>query len=200
MIYLHASRIGYHLDWGIGAIFVPLLQGDGDSPWQLKRKRTEKTSQIDIHLGPRGRKFPDAPAFDAAKAELAEPVYQIILGIFKRRIPLPNKAHHLADEAGIRAIVQKGCSAALQAFEPIQRVHDVLALISSGYEKSLAGPPKSKPSYWLTVGIFEIACGNEDRGEILLNQAAQTFGMSLADPILQESIEMARSHFREKAA
>jgi hypothetical protein len=200
LIELHSHRIGYSMDWGIGATFVPFIDSDDGQSWEFKRKRTEKTSRIDVGLGPRLRNFPDAPRFAAAKYEIVEPVHESLSGLFKRRIPLPNKPHFLADEPGIRAIVKNGCEAALRDFETIRIPRHVLNLLSSGYEASLLAPPEKIPAYWLTRGIYEIACGNDDRGRTFLDQAYKTFGFDPADPILQESIELARSHSREKAA
>jgi len=190
---------GYGVDWGIGATFVPELNGYGTGPWKPKRKRTMRSSQIDFDLGPRRREIQDRQTFQARTVPIEEPTYKI-LGTFTRRIPLPALPKYLADEVGICAIVGNGCSAALKAFEPIRGPLDMLDLVSSGYEKTLSFPAKMMPSYWLKLGLYEIACGKEDEGQAHLKQASETFDIDLADPILQESISVARSHFRETVA
>ncbi len=199
LIELHVSRIGYQMEWGIGAVFVPAL-GDDSTTWEFKRKRTEKTSRIDVHLGPQFRDLPSKPDLEAHKFELAEPIVEYVLGIFKRHVPLPNRPNHVADEAGIRAIVERGCSAALSAFDAINTPCDILSATSADYERSLIFPPRMLPGYWFSLGFYEIACGNDQRGDDLLEQAARAFDLDLTNPIVQESIAMARSHFRETAA
>jgi hypothetical protein len=185
LVQLHTGRIAYVLDWGVGSTFVPSFYHDGEHGWQAKRKRTKKSSQIDVLLGPLLRDRPDHQAFEAGRVQLAD------------YVRLPNLPKYLANEAGIRTIVKNGCREAVVAFDRIREVRDVLGLMSPSYEASLHFPPKAMPMPWIAFGIYEIACGNEVRGMQLLEKIAKLADLNLADPILRESIAMARSHSRE---